>query len=463
MTNTVDQSGLLRPMLRLAMPVLAEQLLNMLVGLVDTWLAGRYLEQPHLAAIGLMSYVLWLLPAMFAAVAIGATALVSRFTGARDRTSVDQATHQAFVLGALAAVLATLVAAIGYVRFIDIMQLQGDARPLALHYTRYLLPVIPAIMIQQVGVACLHGAGDTVTGLVVMTIVNVVNVAISTTLVIGLGPAPQLGWTGLAIGTATAHVVGAVLILAALIRGRAGLSLRLSLLRPDWSMMRRLLRIGVPGGLDMAAILFCHLWYLSIINALGTVEAAAHGLGVRIESLAFLPGSAFQVAAATLAGQALGAGDPRRASRGVWLSVLVGGSLMCAAALAFFFAGDWLTRLFLGRHSLDVARLTVPLLKIVAFSTPPLAVAMILFGGLRGAGDTRGPLAITITGLLVVRIPLAYWFAYEQTTLPLLGITLPGLGLSVIGAWYAMLIDTVVRTLLTLLRFWRGKWRELVV
>ena len=166
--------------------------------------------------------------------------------------------------------------------------------------------------------------------------------------------------------------------------------------------MKRILRVGFPGGLDQTLIVCCHLWFLSIINSLGTLSAAAHGLGVRIESLAYLPGTAFQVAAATLAGQFLGAGEPRRATRSVMMACAAGGSLMVTAGAMFFFQGDWLTGLFLGKSTEQTAELAVPLLKIVALAMPPFALSTILIGGLRGAGDTRWPLVFTLVGFVVM-------------------------------------------------------------
>ena len=127
---------------------------------------------------------------------------------------------------------------------------------------------------------------------------------------------------------ATGYAVAGALILTMLVHGRAGLRLRWRRLKPDPKMIRRILRIGVPGGVDMTAIVLCHLWFLSIVNSLGVLAAAAHGLAIRIESLGYLPGTAFQVAAATLAGQYLGAGDYRRASRSVLTACLAGGGLM---------------------------------------------------------------------------------------------------------------------------------------
>ena len=451
-------------MLWLALPVLAEQLLTMLVGYTDWWLAGHYLDGPApKAAMGLMAYVLWLIPSLFSAVAIGATALVARFVGAGDLPAAARVTHQAILSGIVLAVIGTVAVMLGGPSFVRSMQLTGPAADLAIRYLVLLIPVIPAIMIEQVGIACLRGAGDTVSAFVAKSIVNVANIAISAALVVGWGPFPELGWDGLAIGTACGHGLGGVIILGVLCRGRAGLRLRAKWLRPDGALQRRLFRIGVPGGVDQLAILGCHLVFVAIINRMGTEAAAAHGLGITLESTAYLPGAAFQVAAATLAGQYLGAGDQRRAVRSAIVSCLMGGGMMLAAGLVFFFGAETLTAFFTGDANDPTAVATAPLMRIVAFAMPSLALAMILSGALRGAGDTRWPLVITLLGFFGVRIPGAIWLGWTEIPLPLLDVTLTGWGLGVEGAWYAMVIDVVLRSLLIVGRFWQGGWRRIVV
>lgn len=446
-------------MLYLAVPVLTEQLLNMLVGLVDTWLTGNYLEgDACVAAIGLMAYVLWLLPCMFSTITIGATAMIARFVGAGDRRLAVKVANQALLVGIVVAAAATALMFFLGDAFIGLMQLKDEAADFAGRYLNILIPVIPAMMVQQVGVACLRGAGDTVTGFVAMTIVNIVNVAVSTSLAIGLGPLPRLGWDGLAYGTACGYVVGGTIILTVLLRGRAGLRWRVSLMKFDGGLIRRLLRVGLPGGADVMSVLFCHLWFVRIIYGLGTEAAAAHGVGVRIESLAYLPGAAFAVAATTLAGQYLGADQPRRAVRSVLLSLLVGGGIMTVAAVMFFVGAEPLVRFFLGENRPVTADLAVNLMRIVAFATPALAVAMILTGALRGAGDTRWPLVVTLIGFLGIRIPLAYYLAWTPIELPLVGVIV-----GVVGAWYAMLVETLLRAVLIALRFWHGGWKRVKV
>jgi len=298
---------------------------------------------------------------------------------------------------------------------------------------------------------------------VIMAVVNVVNVAVSWALVLGLGPLPQLGWEGLAIGTMCGFVVGGVLLLCLLARGRFGLRLRWRLMRPDGDLIRRLLRIGLPGGVDTLSVIGCQLWFVAVINQLGDVAAAAHGVAISVESLAFLPGVAFQMAAATLAGQYLGARDYHKASRSIMMACLLGGGIMVAAGALFFTLAEHLPHLFVGAGQAEVARTAAPLLRTVSVAMPALALTMILTGALRGAGDTRWPLVFSMIGFLGVRIPAAYWLAFPSVEILGTGFVLTGWGLGVLGAWYAMVADLTVRAGLVACRFWHGGWKQIQV
>ena len=458
-----EAPGTLRPMLRLAMPVLAEQLLVILVWFSDRLLVGHYLETKHQAAITLMAYVLWLMYGMFSLVGIGATAMVARFVGAGDLQAARRATNQSLLLGAVLAAVVTLAGVLLGQWAVLALQLEGEAAVLATRYLDFMLWVMPLIMIEAVGIACLRGAGDMVAGLVIMAIVNAVNVAVSWSLVLGLGPLPCLGWDGIAIGTMCGYGVGGILVTALLIRGRRGLLVRWRWLRPELNLIRRLLWTGVPGGLDMLSIIGCQLWFVAVINQLGNVSAAAHGVAICVESLIFLPGAAFQTAAATLAGQYLGAGDFRKAGRSVLMACMVGGGLMIGVGVVVYLQAQPLARLFVKPEEIEVAWLATPLLRTVSVAVPALALTMILSGALRGAGDTRWPLIFSLVGLLGVRIPGAYWLAFPEIAIPVIGWTVPGWGLGVLGAWYAMVTDLSVRAVLILYRFSHGGWKRVKV
>jgi Na+-driven multidrug efflux pump len=134
---------------------------------------------------------------------------------------------------------------------------------------------------------------------------------------------------------------------------------------------------------------------------------------------------------------------------------------MTSVALVFYFGGGMLTTFFTGDANDPTGIVTTRLLRIVAFSTPPLGILMVLTGALRGAGDTRMPLMITFVGLIGIRIPLACLFGWGVFSI--LGLTVEGFAWGLAGAWWAMLIDVVVRSALISWRFLQGGWKEIVV
>ncbi len=445
-----ESKGTLRPLLRLVWPVLVEQLLVMMVGFSDTVLAGHYLLPEHLAAMTLISYMLWLLTNLSSFVAIGAVAMTARFVGAQDWEQANRIVNQSLVLGAILAAVFTSTGLVFCDRLAGVLQLHGASAEFATRYLYFLISMLPLIMLESVGIGCLRGAGDMVTGLLTMMVVNAVNIAVSWSLLLGLGPLPAIGWDALPIGTACGHAVGGLILLTVLGRGRAGLRIQRDMLRPDRPLMRRILRIGVPGGIDAISITLCQLAYLSMVDRLGTVAAAAHGVAIRVESLAYLPGYAFQLAAATLAGQYLGARDYPQARRSVLVTSAVSGTLMIGVGLLFFFGGRQIVGLLLGPEQIDVAEVAPTLLRIIAIAMPALGLMQVMIGALRGAGDTRWPLAFTFIGFLVVRLPLA-WYLTERWQW---GIE---------GAWYAMAADVLVRCGLIVGRFLSGRWRRIEV
>lgn len=448
MHDSISQTpGTLRPLVRLVWPVLVEQVLVMLVGFSDTLLAGHYLTGTHLAAMTVISYALWMLTNLFSFVAIGAVAMTARFVGAGDWPAANRVVGQSFLLGGGMALCFTTCGLLWGDHLPGLLRLEGEPAALATRYLRVLMPMLPMMMLEAVGIGCLRGAGDMVTGLVAMVIVNVINVTVAWSLLLGLGPLPEMGWDALPIGTACGHAAGGLIPFVMLLRGRAGLRIMRSVLRPDFALMRRILRIGLPGGIDVLSIVGCQLVFISIVNRLSTDEVAAHGVAIRIESLAYLPGYAFQVAAATLAGQYLGARNYRQAGRSVLVACLASGSLLTGAGLVLFFGADPLVHLFLSADQTGVVAIAPALLRIVSIAMPPLALVQVFTGALRGAGDTRWPLAFTFIGFVGVRLPLAYLLALAW-------------GWGIQGAWYAMVADVLVRCAMVTYRFSRGRWKR---
>ncbi len=445
------QGSMVGQVLRLSGPVLVEQSLLYLVGLSDTMLTGRYLSESHLAAVANSTYLLWFLGSLMTIISVGATALVARMTGAGKpelaNRSCQQAIGLSLILGTSALVLGELLAP----NLIRALNLNGQSAESATLFLRIVLLVTPLLACTTAGVACLRGVGDTRTGMYVMILVNVVNVAVCWTLVRGLGPIPALGFAGIAIGTATGEALGGLAVLAILAKGRSGLRLDLAGLWPNWRESWRILRISLPAAGESLTNVFCQLWFLGLINRLGATATAAHGVAIRCEALAFLTVTAFSIAASTLVGQYLGAGRPdlaAKAGRTAWgigvVLLVVVGSLIYVEAEAMF-------GLFLGGKQPRVVAEGVPVLRIVAFALPFLATLNVLNGALRGAGDTRWPWLIVLVGYLGIRMPLTYWLTGSTTD--------GGWDLGLRGAWLAMFFDLTLRGILVAARFLNGGWK----
>jgi putative MATE family efflux protein len=444
--------------------VLVQQLLIWIVNRSDGFLAGYFKpgEGEHVAYQSAQTnamYLSWAISSCTVIVGAGATALVARFIGAGDRKSAIAATNQSLLIALVLGIVGSIAGVLGTDGIVWLLQLRGAAAEYAASYLRPLFLLLVFQVVEAAGIACLVGAGDTRTGPWVLGGIAVLNLPLAWGLFHGFGPLPALGFQGISLGTALSHVAGGITVLIVLARRRAGLWFHWRLLRPDWTLLWRLLRVGVPAGIDSVFVALSQLWFLSIVNHLSYAEITAHGIALGWEALSFLSGQAFGIAATTLIGQNLGAGQPARAGRSGWTAFGMGCAFMAFMGLVFF-ALAWPMFLMYCPHEnqREAVTLGVPVLRLVAFATPAMACTIIFTYALRGAGDTRVPVLFTALGFLVVRLPLAYYLALPEIHLGSFG-TIHGQGLGLWGAWLAMFADLHVRGLLFLWRFASGGWK----
>jgi putative MATE family efflux protein len=458
---TGDTPQLARRVFGLAWPVLALNLLILTVDLSDRFLVGNLpaptpeVSQARLAARGTAHYVAWFISSYTVLVSVGATALVAHCVGAGDWRTARRAAGQAIVLAAIVGLAGSVAGLLWLPYFVRFVGLDSEAAGYAVDYLRPMFALLVFRVIEVGGVASLVGAGDTRTGLWVQGGVAVTNLPLAWTLCRGL-PAIRaigfagwegFGFVGVALGTAICYLVASVAVLIVLTRGRAGLQLHPTDIRPDASLLARLLRVSVPAAVDSLSIVGGQFWFLHIVNRLGDLAASAHGIAIGWEALGYLSGHAFGTAAMTLVGQSLGARRPDLAARSAWTAFALGSAMMCAMGALFYGLAPTMFWLFCQdplQHS--VIEVGVPVLRLIAFAMPALASTMVFTAALRGAGDTRVPVLFTWIGFLAFRIPLAYL------------LTGPLFNLGLLGAWIAMTADLYVRGAFFLWRFIGGRW-----
>ena len=432
-------------MWRLAVPSAAEAMLGMLVGLVNTYLVG-HLGAASIAAVGLGWQVALSVMILFTAVGTGATALIARMVGARDWAGANRVVMQGVIVAFAAGILATVLLVVFAEPALSLMGAEGEVLSQAVLFLQAISSVFSISAITFIGHACMRGAGDTRTPMLVMIVVNLVNVMVAWVLVQGVGPFPALGVLGAGIGSAVGRTVGALVVIGLLLRGRAGLRLRWH--GPDTDLIWRMLRVGLPASLDQLIHRLGMLSFVRIVATLGTASFAAHQIALNAESISFMPGWGFAMAATTLVGQGLGARDEKRAERDATLAFYIAAAFMSAMGVAFFVFAPQFIGLFTDDNEV-IAAGSMPL-RMIGLAQPFLAAMMVFGGGLRGAGDTLTPMWINGGAIWLMRIPLSLLVTY-------------GLGWGLTGVWAVMVLDLTVRGLLMFRQFKRGRWKRMTV
>lgn len=437
---------------RLALPVLGEQLLIFSIDSFDVYLAGQ-LGTAETSAIGLAAYVVWMASLIMSLVRTGVGALVARAWGGGDRQAAREITARGFFLGFFLCVFVwQLLRALAPV-FAGSLTMEGDAHGIAVNFIRWaaLGQVFQGATL--IGTAALRGTGDMRTPLAILVVTNFVNMVAATACVYGWGPIPRMGVTGIVIGTVIAQATSLALMFFALSSGVTRLQLLWREIRFHQETAVRILRIGGPAALDGLLKFSGHYLFLMVIARLSRdgFDAAifsAHIVGVRMESLSYLPAEAWGIASASLAGRLLGATSPDVAVKTGHIALRQ--FLWYPLAMTFLFFA-FAPQLF---HFMNddpaVAAAGVPAFRLMALYQVPNACLLVYVYTLIGAGDTRFPMWCSLCCSLGVRVPVAY----------LCGVVLEG---GLFGAWIGMGVDNLIRAVLISWRYSAGEWVRIKV
>jgi len=452
----------------LSWPIMAQSFLDALLGTVDTAVAAR-LGVEETDAVGLSTYIMWFTGVITMSVAIGATALISRAVGGGHRSRANDVLGQSMTLAAIIGVLAGVVMALAAPFLGRPVGLDPVASRLMAQYLWPIAASMPAMVVTNVGVACLRGAGESRSPLWIMLVENVINLPLNIILsgvafhftLLGREvnwagvPGVSMGIAGIGIATCVARCVGAGIVLWLLARGDDAMRLHWHRMRPRWASMKRLVNVGLPNLWESLG-----MWSgnFIIILVIGQVLAAAagvpgligaHQITIRLESFSFLPGFAMGTAAATLMGQYLGAGNAKMAARAALLCTAVAAIVM--SIFSYVFIVHPVAMLSLMSDQPMHRELVPDLLRLAGYVQIPFAVLLVLRGGLRGAGDTRMAMILTSIGIFGLRVPGCI----------IVALLWPERGLYAL--WLVMVVELTIRAALFTARFLHGGWMRVKV
>jgi putative MATE family efflux protein len=432
-----------RAALELAWPGIIEQSLSALGTAVVFAFVGQ-LGATATAGVGAAGNFLFLMFPVWRSLAIGTVAIVSRRMGEGRAAEAADATRQSLLLGGIAGV----VFGAFFVLFsAPLLRLLGADEEIVAIGAPFLAVVGAAnggATVWLIGTSAMRAAGDTRTPM----FLSIAGVGVSVILAYLFINVLRIGPMGSAYASSIAWILGMSAMLVLLWRGVAGLSIAGGPWHLTRATIRSIFAISLPSAAESAIFSFGILFLSGLVFRLSTEAVAAHQIIGQIETFSFFPCIGFSMAASSLVGQALGMRDPERASRAGWAATKMALGWGTVAGIAFIVLPGLLLGLF--TISGAVVAAGIGALVVVGIGQPAQAVIFALGGSLRGAGDTRYPLLVSFLSWFVLRLPLAYLFAF-----------IFGMGLT--GIWFGVMIDYFVRAALLALRFRSGAWARLKV
>ena len=437
-----------KEVMRIAWPVLLELFLSSLFGMVDMIMLGNIrpisLSAASIASVGITNQPLFIALSLVQSFNVGGTAIIARYYGMGRMKKMGNVLKHILILSVTFIIIPLFLLSMFQAE--NIMRLLGAGEDVVAIGSGYYRVIHIGLIFQGINMsfaAALRGVGETKVPMKINLFANGMNVIGNAVLIYGLFGFPALGVLGAGISTALSQVIAAALLVSYVLRGKSTISLK-GKFSFEKTTIRNLINIGLPASFEQLALRAGIFVFVRIVASLGTVVYAAHQIALSILGLSFNPGQAFGISASTLVGRSLGEGSSQKAEIYARNARRIGSIISSFIAVLFFVFAPQIVGLYTpDQQIIDSASSA---LRIIALVQPFQSSQLILAGALRGAGDTLWPLIATIIGVIGIRISMAT-----------LLVTYLNMGLD--GAWYAVLVDQLVRWYMIHRRFNSGKWK----
>jgi len=430
-------------LLSLSWPMIVTNTLMMLGPTIDMVWVGK-LGSSAIAGVGVSGMAVMLLNSMMMGLSQGMRAVIARFIGAKNFDGANHSAQQAFAICAAFSVVMAFVGIFFAEPILVLLGLEADVVTEGATYMRILFIGSVSMSYRMLIESIMQASGDTVSPMKLTIIYRVFHVALCPVLIFGWWIFPEMGVSGAALTNVISQTLGTAIGVWFLFTGRTRIRMTLKDFRLDFSMIWRIVRIGLPAlvsGLQRSASQMILIWF---VVPFGTIAVAAHTLNQRIEMIMFMPCFAIGMASGVLTGQNLGAEQPDRAAKGSWIAVLLTEILMICFCIAILAGAEHIVGLFNSEPGLVAMSSTF--LRIAVAGYVFLAFVAVLMNSLQGAGDTVPPMLVSMTAVLIITLPLAY-FLPRITDLGVLGIR------------WAMASEMMVQAFFFIIYFRTGRWK----
>lgn len=436
-----------RALTALIIPLIIEQMLAVLVGMADSIMVAS-VGEAAVSGVSLVDNIMVLLINVFAALATGGAVVAGQYLGQQKKERACQAAEQLVWFITICAVVITLIiyACKYWILHGVFGQIEADVMGHADTYLMIVTSSIPFIAIYNGGAAIFRTMGNSEISMRVSIVMNIINVTGNAILIYGF----HRGTEGVAIPTLVSRMTAAILIMILLADQRRSIYVRLSRgYRPDWSMIRKILGIGIPNGLENSMFQLGKIIVLSLVSTFGTYAIAANAVSNVIASFQVLPGMAIALAVTTVIARCVGAGDYEQVKyytkklMGITYACMVVTNVIIVLALPLI-----LKAYNLSSRTAEVTTDIVIFYAVCCVLIWPLAFT--IPATFRASGDAKMCMVISVLSMWIFRIIFSYILGQYM-------------GMGVFGVWVAMIIDWIVRSICFIARYFSGKWKHQAV
>ena len=437
-----------RAIFLLSIPMILEMAMESLFAVVDIFFVSRLNDSNAVAAVGLTESLLALVYSIAMGLGMGATAMVARRVGEKDPSGAGTAAVQSIYIGLAASLFISLTGIFFYKDLLAMMGASKEVIQAGSGYTRWMLIGNFSIMFLFIINAIFRGAGNAAIAMRSLWIGNIFNMILDPIFIFGFGFIPAFGVEGAAIATNIGRSVGVLYQLYHLAGGKSVIKIHLQTLQIEWTIITKLLTLSL-GGIGQFLISSASWVFLTRIMAtFGSSAVAGYTIAIRVIIFTILPSWGLANAAATLVGQNLGAKQPERAEKSVWIAGRMNMIFLGCVSLFFFFISEPIMRFFT-QEQLVIDNGTL-CLQVVAFGYILYGYGMVVTQSFNGAGDTKTPTILNLIGFWGFQIPLAYSLAILLKLGPL-------------GVFLAIAVAESIMAVTGILIFRRGKWKEIKI
>ncbi len=433
-----------KAVLLLSIPMVLEMVMESIFAVVDIFFVSR-LGAEAVATVGLTESIITIVYALAVGLSMATTALVARRIGEKKPKEASKAAFQAIFTGIMMSLFIAIPGIFFSKELLGFMGANEGMQNEYSGYTQIMLGANGIIMMLFIINAIFRSSGDAAISMRVLWIANIINIILDPLLIFGIGPFPELGVMGAAVATTIGRGIAVIYQFFLLFNGKHRIKLGLSDMVIRFSTIKQIIKLSL-GGIGQNLIATASwVGLMRIVSSFGSDAVAGYTIGIRIIIFSLLPSWGISNAAATLVGQNLGAEQPDRAEKSVWITGKINAVFLGALGFIFILFPSFFINIFIQDPA--VVESGVACLRIISMGFVMYGFGMVMVQSFNGAGDTVTPTIINLISFWIIEIPLAWILAKP-------------LGMEQNGVYWSIIIGETIMTFLAIWLFRKGTWKE---